>query len=166
MHEDAARRELTEKFGNRLRLRVSGICLNEGKVLMVKHRMIGQGKYLWAPPGGGLDYHESARETLVREFEEETGLTITPGEFLFVNEFHTDPLHAIELFFRVEITGGQLQRGADPEMSEEHQIITEVAFLDESMLKKENPLQIHSVFRNIEKISELITKRGYFYSQS
>ena len=64
---------------------------------------------------GGLQYGESMQECLKREFEEETGLQVKVKRFLFVNEFLQPPLHAVEFFFEVRITGGNLRTGTDPE---------------------------------------------------
>lgn len=47
----------------------------EGKVLAVKRRDNGQ----WEPPGGVLELAESILDGLVREIEEETGLSVKPG---------------------------------------------------------------------------------------
>lgn len=153
--------EIVEVFGNKLRLRVCGICIKEDKILMIKHHSVGKEGYLWAPPGGGMHLGESAEETLIREFKEETGLEIAIERFLFVNEFLDLPLHAIELFFEVRITGGALVVGQDPEMSDQKQIIAAVDFLGIEALKKENPLKVHGVLRKIQKISDILQKKGY-----
>ena len=97
--KDAIEKEIIDKFGERIRVRACGICIEASKILMVKHLIVGKQDYLWAPPGGGMKFGESARECLKREFMEETGLDIRVGDFLFVNEFKDPPLHAIELFF-------------------------------------------------------------------
>ncbi|MCU0447421.1 MAG: NUDIX hydrolase [Microscillaceae bacterium] len=166
MSDESIKQEILQKFGNQLRLRVSGICCQNEQVLLIKHHYLGEGKYLWSPPGGGMHFGDSANETLVREFWEETNLQIEVGEFLFVNEFLQPPLHAIELFFAVKIVGGELKRGFDPEMSAENQIIHEVKFLSLDDLQKENPLQIHSIFRNIQKLSNILQRKGYFQTHN
>jgi 8-oxo-dGTP diphosphatase len=161
---DTNEQEIQKTFGNRLRIRVCGILIENEKVLMIKHRYIGKNGYLWIPPGGGLDYNESAHEGLKREFKEETGLEISVQKFLFVNEFLSSPLHAIELFFEVKYVAGELQKGSDPEISKEAQMIEEVRFLDIEEIQNENTSNLHQVFRNIAKISFILEKNGYFYS--
>ena len=53
----------------------AGILLNaEGKILLQKRA----DKEVWDLPGGIMELGESAVETLIREFKEETGLTVTP----------------------------------------------------------------------------------------
>ena len=63
--------------------------------------------YLWSPPGGGAEYGISVKQQLINEFDEETGLQVDVAEFMFANEYINDPIHAIELFFRVEIISGE-----------------------------------------------------------
>lgn len=81
----------------------------------------------WSPPGGGLQFGETIEECLKREFLEETNTEILVGKFLKVNEFLEPPLHAIELFYEVNIVAGEISVGFDPEM--ENQIIKDVKWL-------------------------------------
>lgn len=104
-----------EKFGNRLRLRVCGICLHESGILMVNHQGLREGPF-WAPPGGGMEYGVPAAANLEREFREETGLEVRTGRWMFATEFIQAPLHAVEFFFLVDRIGGSLRTGYDPEM--------------------------------------------------
>src|SRR5205814_2113551 len=90
---------LIEIFGNKLRVRVCGICIKDQTILLIKHKYLGPKNELWAPPGGGLNFGENARTSLEREFKEETGLNVRVEDFLFIHEFLNPPLHAIELFF-------------------------------------------------------------------
>ena len=102
--------EIAEIYGNRVRIRVCGLCWQEGSLLLIKHKMGPEG--FWAPPGGGLEYGESLEDTLRREFLEETGLDVVSEKFLFGCEFIKPPLHAVELFFNVRIVGGKLKKWA------------------------------------------------------
>jgi len=152
--------EIITQFGNQLRLRVSGICLQAGKLLMIKHRM--PNGWLWAPPGGGLQFGEEAKTCLKREFKEETNLSVEVGDFLFVNEFLEPPLHALELFFRVEIQAGELQLGSDPEMSQAGQIIKQVTFLDTAQLMAIPPKERHRLFRQLSRCEDILSYRGFY----
>ncbi len=156
--------EIQNTFGNVLRVRVCGILIENGKILMVKHQNIGTRGYLWSPPGGGLQYGETVREALVRELKEETYLDISVERFLFVNEFLQVPLHAVELFFEIKRQGGTLSKGSDPEMPREAQMISEVKFMDIDEIQNENPLNLHFLFRNIAKVSVILEKNGYYHS--
>jgi ADP-ribose pyrophosphatase YjhB (NUDIX family) len=151
--------EVVQTFGNRLRLRVCGLCLDGDAILLVNHRGVGPLENFWIPPGGGVHFGESAPGALRREFREETGLEVTVGDFLFVNEFIGPPLHAVELFFRVHVTGGRLRTGTDPEV--ERQLITEVSYLDFAAVKRLRPAEAHNLFRACESLPELLGMRGY-----
>lgn len=116
-------------YGNRIRVRVCGVCIENGQILLVCHRpILGKNDY-WCPPGGGVDEGETAEETLRREFLEETGLKIKVGRLLLTKEFVQAPLHAVELYFSVKILSGNLIKGHDPEMNLSEQLIKEVSWL-------------------------------------
>jgi 8-oxo-dGTP diphosphatase len=153
-------------FGNRLRVRVSGILIENDQILLVRHTMGSAGEYLWTPPGGGMNVGESAEVALKREFLEETGLEIVVDSFLYVHEFLAMPLHAIELFFEVRSAGGMLRIGSDPELPAEAQLIQKVAFLAKPDLDFENPCTIHSSLRDLRDITDVLQKKGYFYSEN
>ena len=73
--------EIAEIYGNRVRIRVCGLCWQDDSLLLIKHGM-GPGGF-WAPPGGGVELNEPLEVTLRREFLEETGLDVIPGKFIF-----------------------------------------------------------------------------------
>lgn len=147
-------------FGNQLRVRVCGICIDGGKILLVNHEGLNHGDF-WAPPGGGLHFGETAEDCLKREFKEETGLTVEIGDFLFASEFIHKPLHAVELFFLTSIRDGILKRGIDPEMGN-HQIIREVRFFDESEINQLKPVELHGIFEKAPGALKIVDLRGYF----
>ena len=160
---DAPRREVLNQFGNRLRLRVCGLCRQNDRLLMVRHRGLGPTGTFWSPPGGGVEFGENVPDALVREFAEETGLTVAVGELLFVNEFLQPPLHAIELFFAVKPTGGSLWVGADPEMSRDNQLIEDVRFMSFREIKRLPPQEIHALFASCHSLDDVFSWRGYLY---
>jgi 8-oxo-dGTP diphosphatase len=97
-------------YGNRIRVRACGICIENDRVLMIGHRAILGENTFWSPPGGGVEVGEMAEDALKREFLEETGLEISVGKLLLMNEFVKLPLHGIELFFVVKRVGGVVVR--------------------------------------------------------
>jgi len=120
-------KELINQYGNQLRLRVCGICVQSGKVLLINHSGMNESGEFWSPPGGGLEFGESIEDCLKREFLEETNTIISVGRFLTVREFLKPPLHAIELYYEVKILSGEIKIGFDPEM--EYQIIKDIQWL-------------------------------------
>lgn len=147
-------------FGNQLRVRVCGICIVRNKILLVNHSGLSHGE-LWAPPGGGMKFGESAEACLKREFKEETGLNIEISDFLFAAEFIHEPLHAVELFFLTILSGGTLKRGVDPEMGGE-QIIQEVRFFDWKEIDQLKSSERHGIFNKAQHASKIVDLRGYF----
>lgn len=151
--------EIVKAFGNRLRVRACGICMNNDKLLLIKHLNMSTIGYLWTPPGGGVSFGETVEECLIREFKEETGYDIKVGNFLFFYEYIEPPLHAIELFFSVEITGGDILIGKDPELLE-NQIIEEVKFCDDDFIFQENKDALHGAIVAAGNIERLRLLRG------
>ena len=56
------------------RVTIKGLCVRDGKVLLVREGEKLSGK--WELPGGGLDFGEDIREGFEREIQEEMGLTV------------------------------------------------------------------------------------------
>jgi 8-oxo-dGTP diphosphatase len=149
-----------ELYGNRVRVRACGLLVQGDSLLMVNHRSLTNGGF-WAPPGGGVDFGEPAIECLQREFLEETGLEIQVSNFLFAYEFIQLPLHAIELFFRVNLINGILMKGDDPEMKPHGQIIEDVKFLTWKQIKKMKPGAVHGVFRLVAEPADIAQLTGF-----
>jgi 8-oxo-dGTP diphosphatase len=149
-----------QKFGNKLRLRVCGLCLEDDRLLMINHRGIRNGDF-WAPPGGGLNFGESLETCLKREFNEETGLSVEIQNFQFISEFINMPLHAIEIFFLVKITHGIVKMGIDPEMKD-NQIIQEVKFMSWKEITGLDPKSRHGIFNIIPESSKILDLKGHF----
>ncbi len=92
---------------------VGGLLANsQGQVLVARYRKIA-GRY--AIPGGHVEYIETVTQALVREIEEETGLTPTSFRLFQVSERICPPLykdgrhHLIYLDFLIDEWEGTLQ---------------------------------------------------------
>ena len=155
-------KSIIKKFGNKLRIRVCGLCIEDDKILMVNHHSLNESGEFWGPPGGGMEFGSSAEENLKREFFEETGIRIEVEKFLFVHEYLSPPLHAIELIFKVKRRSGNINIGYDPEMKEEAQIIKDVNFVSLEKLKNMDKGNVHQLFLFIEKIRDIDQERGYY----
>lgn len=152
---------IADLYGNRLRVRACGICIQAEKILLINHKYLAENDF-WAPPGGGILVGERAETCVVREFMEETSLTISVDKFLFGCEFINAPLHAVELFFEVSILAGVPKKGVDPEMGQKNQIIQDLRFISEADIKTMKPNTFHGLFRLVTKPSEILHLSGYF----
>jgi 8-oxo-dGTP pyrophosphatase MutT (NUDIX family) len=99
------------------RLATRALILHEDRLLLV-NAYPGARLGLWCAPGGGCEAGQSLPQNLAREVMEETGLTVTVGAPVLVNEFHdpTSGFHQVDIFFRCTIAGGVLDDAwVDPE---------------------------------------------------
>jgi 8-oxo-dGTP diphosphatase len=86
---------------------VYGICQRQdGKVAIV--RIGHEAPYQYDLPGGGIESGEGEADALVREFDEETGLTVWPsrtlgraGQFWISQD---QPTNSLSSFYEVELT--------------------------------------------------------------
>ncbi len=148
--------EIAEVYGNKVRIRVCGLCYKGERILMVRHKF--GAKDFWAPPGGGVEFGESINSAIKREFLEETGIQIEVKSFLFGCEFLKAPLHAIELFFEVAWVSGELKKGDDPEL----RIIQDIQFLSAEQLGNIPKDELHGMFTNYDNTETLRQLRGFF----
>ncbi len=152
---------VAQKYGNKLRVRVSGLIVRNDKLLMLKHSGLNRANIFWAPPGGGQKSGESCEAALKREFLEETGLVIIPQKFLFIHEYIEAPLHALELFFLAEVKNGTIQLGEDPEMGDK-QILKALQWMHFDDIKKLPKDQKHNIFNILNEPEEILQASGYF----
>lgn len=144
-------------YSKKIRNRVCGLLIEDQKLLLIKHRSIGELDKLWLPPGGGIEFGETSQEALMREFKEETNLDVSVGRFLFTYEFQDRKHHAIELFYQVKRVGGELRLGNDPELGSENQIMESIEFKTMNEINKMDPKLLHGIFRQ-GKPAESITE--------
>lgn len=147
-------------LSNKVRVRVSGILVENNCILLLKHHSLGELNYLWLPPGGGIEFGESAEEALVREFKEETNLDIEIVNFLFTNEVINSNLHSIELFFKVKRISGETKLGTDPEFGTDNQILADIHFFSKDELAKIPKKAIHNAFNTAKTRDKIVELRG------
>jgi ADP-ribose pyrophosphatase YjhB (NUDIX family) len=82
-----------------VRVRVSIVIVQEGRILLVNHRRMGRS--YWVLPGGALNAGESLAACAAREVREETGLEIHVDRFLYLVEaFAKDGgRHSVDVIF-------------------------------------------------------------------
>jgi len=89
---------------------VVGIVLSEDKkqVLLIKRRDVP----VWVLPGGGVEEEESPEEAIIREMQEETGLTVTieriVGEYFPINR-----LTRLTYLFALSPVAGSFSTGSE-----------------------------------------------------
>lgn len=130
-------------------------------ILLLKHNQIGAKGFLWSPPGGGVEFGDNSEETLIREFQEETGLKINISEFLFVNEYIDNRFHAIELFYSVKRVGGVLKLGNDPELAENKQILDDARFITYNDIDAMDRATLHNAFSYFDEPRDIFKIRGH-----
>ena len=154
---------LLEAYSGKVRVRVGGLLLRNGALLLAAHRGLLPEAAFWSPPGGGWQFGESIREALIREFQEETGLAVRVGRFLHLHEFISGDLQALELFFEVLADDEALpQLGHDPEHSPSHQLLTELAWLTPRELLQLPPAQVHPVLRLVLSPDDIFVQQTRF----
>lgn len=155
---------LAESYRDKTRVRVCGLLIQENKLLLARHvAAFGVGNF-WMPPGGGLHLGEKVKDCLQREFMEETGLEIEVGRFLYLNEFLREPLHAIELFFEVSLTRGELTLGSDPEHATDRQLLEEVRFMTVREISECPSKELHPILHELVNFDDLFIPKHSFLS--
>lgn len=154
------RAKIDELYGGKVRVRACGMCWQGNALVLVNHRGLGSPDF-WSPPGGGIEFGETAEATVIREFKEETGLEVAVENFLFACEYIDLPLHAVELFFQVTLIGGTLGTGNDPEMNANEQIIQDVRFWSYPALQNMEEHAKHAVLNHFNDAEKLKSAVGY-----
>ena len=118
-----------DPFEGKVRIRICGVLMEENRLLLVKHQGLGELGYFWSPPGGGIEFGETHENTLTREFREETGLEVEVAGFAGFHEHLDARYHALELFFYVKKSSGEISAGSEPEGNEFSPVLTDIAWL-------------------------------------
>lgn len=131
---------------NQIRIRVAGILVREDQILLVRHEKNGNSYYLL--PGGGMEFGETASQALIREFQEEVGLSVDVGKLVMVQDSIPPNLHrqVLNLYFLAHSSIYELHVTQD-------QVLKDAAFfpLDQFLKMKVNPdvkLEIMDGIRN------------------
>lgn len=102
----------------------AGVCINEkNEVLLVLQGVPGEEKK-WTVPAGGVEGNETVEQSCIREFFEETGLTVQIVEKLHTRtgEYEDSAVSFEVTYYKVEVTGGAIL------LQEDDEWITDVAW--------------------------------------
>ncbi|MVN90028.1 NUDIX hydrolase [Mucilaginibacter aquatilis] len=94
---------------------IRGLLLSaDNKILLVRESADGK----WSLPGGWADIGYSPKETIIKEFKEETGLDVTPVKLLavFDKKLHPhppQPFYVYKMVFLCEALSSDLLKGFD-----------------------------------------------------
>ena len=101
----------------RFRMAVAALVFDKpGRILLFKHTYR---KLAWGIPAGGLEYGEQPKDAIVREFFEETGMTIEVVNLLLADS--TPYFQHVSLVYLCEIIAGEFR--------ESHEI-SEIQYFD------------------------------------
>ena len=87
---------------------VAGVCIKDGKVLLGRHTY-GAGKGKLIIPGGYVKFGELPQEAMIREYLEETGVTVKAGKLLGIR-FNAKDWYAV---FSAEYVSGTARSDGD-----------------------------------------------------
>ncbi len=119
---------MSASYTHRQRVRACGLLVENEKLLLIELYSPLTNAWTWLPPGGGVKFGEKLEHALIREFKEETNLSVSVGDLLTVNEIIESPFHAIEFYYFVNRVSGNLTLGKDPEVHDKDQILRDVGF--------------------------------------
>ncbi|WP_132051384.1 NUDIX hydrolase N-terminal domain-containing protein [Pseudocnuella soli] len=122
---------------------IRGLAISpENEILLVRESLDGK----WSLPGGWADVGCSPKETIIKEFREETGLSVAVKALLavFDKRFHAhppQPFHVYKMVFYCELTSFKFAKGFDvldiqyfaidrlPELSEDRILKSQIELL-------------------------------------
>lgn len=97
---------------SKFNIRVYGILINDHNEILVSEETI-RGQRIIKFPGGGLEYGEGTRDALVREWQEELGVSIQVQEHYYTTDFFQpsayDDSQVISVYYKVALPGNLLQ---------------------------------------------------------
>lgn len=131
---------------------IRGLAISEdNKILLVQESVDGK----WSLPGGWGDIGYSPKETIVKEFKEETGLDVVPDRLLavFDKRMHPhppQPFYVYKMVFHCKIVSTEIIKGFDvldvqyfnikylPDLSEDRILQSQIKLLYNKILSQDN----------------------------
>ncbi|OIN67364.1 DNA mismatch repair protein MutT [Exiguobacterium sp. KRL4] len=128
---------------------VKGIVRYDNRILIVQRAAADSGGGTWECPGGKIDFGEQPEDSLIREIEEETGLTVIVDRIAYASSLLTHPDRQVILlvYFCTTATG-------TVELSDEHDAYL---WADESMIRKQIAPSILADFERHQIFPQLVS---------
>ena len=129
---------------------VTGVVIKENKVLLARHTY-GGGKGLLIVPGGYVNVDETPQDALVREYMEETKVTVKPLDVIGIR-FN---MHDWYIAFRAEYVSG--------EATSDHEENSEVLWVDveEALTREDVPELTKKLIESAVKKESGLHKEEY-----
>ena len=133
---------------------VTGVVFKEGKVLLARHTY-GSGKGKLIIPGGYVNQGETPQAALVREFKEETNITVEPMDLIGVR-FN---MHDWYIAFRAKYISGKEQS--------DHDENSEVVWMEiqEALKREDVPNLTKALIKSAMKSEEGLCQAEYTSSE-
>ncbi|GAB6929162.1 NUDIX hydrolase [Paenibacillus sp. JCM 10914] len=93
-------------MSNLLQVRVTGILVEDGKILLVKQNVTSDRE--WSLPGGRVEQGETLEDAIAREIEEETGLNTKVSKLLYICDKPDASPSLLHITFLLEKIGGEI----------------------------------------------------------
>jgi 8-oxo-dGTP diphosphatase len=110
------------------RIAAGVIVENNNRILLVRHKKLGEYDF-WVAPGGGAEGSEELLSAAKREVFEESGLHVEPLQLAYIEEFFNPDTRECKVWFTGRLLGGTISTKAH-EATREH--IIEAAWLSKS----------------------------------
>ncbi|MCW3106673.1 MAG: hypothetical protein JWQ09_1179 [Segetibacter sp.] len=135
---------------------IRGIAITEDKkILLVKESVDGK----WSLPGGWGDIGNSPKETIVKEFKEETGLDVVPERLLavFDKKMHAhppQPFYVYKMVFYCKLISSEIIKGFDvldvqyfdvddlPDLSEDRILKSQIQLLAAKVFERDREVYV------------------------
>ena len=86
----------------------AAVIIRDGKIFATE-RGYGDYKDWWEFPGGKIEENESPRDAVIREIEEELGVSIGVGDRIYVIEYDYPDFHLHMEAFACTLSGGEIE---------------------------------------------------------
>lgn len=112
-------------------IRYQGAIVQNGQILLIRHRAHDTGKSYWLFPGGGIEAGETEEECVEREMWEETNLRVSGDRLLLDEPAQPGAVYLRRKTYLCAVLSGTAAPGYEPEEDAAAAYgIVEVAWLD------------------------------------